>query len=90
MRAVDGWGSGQDGSGFGSSVYWPYYIKKEAESNGEWCPCWDEFNPEYLITGYNVENVKFSIACKRKIPLCKNQFPKTEARMVDVFKRMYG
>ena len=78
-----------DGSGYGTSVTWDYRIKSVAKDNGEFCPCWQEKNPYYLIEGTNIDEVKFKIYCQKKVEGCKDSFPETEKSITEIFKRQY-
>lgn len=78
-----------DGSGYGKSNHWTYKIRSIAKEKGEYCQCWDDDNPVYLIEGHSIKDVVFKISCEKRRETCKRSFTETEKDVAVIFKNMY-
>lgn len=76
-----------DGHGFGKSIYWTWQAASIGRQNGEACFCWDEAKPTLEIKP-DVE-LTIKVTCAAKSLYCRNDFPKTEEKLKELFKEFY-
>lgn len=77
-----------DGIGFGPTMHWYYFIKTFSQEKGEFCECWDKTSPCYTMS--TETGVRFKVTCVAKTSLCRDEFPKTEAALLEKYNEMYG
>lgn len=77
-----------DGMGFGPTMHWYYFIRNLSKELDEYCECWEKTTPCYTMS--TEKGVQFKVSCAAKTAICRLEFPKTEAALLEKYNEMYG